>query len=203
MYEQIKRLSNELRNETKAKARRDKGTSLRDLLSKTETRRRLALEATPKLVGPDDPSIAAKRRHALSGLWSMVILSAINSVISLKNSKSKTKLQQSDIELPYRLLISSDQPDATFDDAGLDIPTLPKKTVRSVLTYCLNMLADEDAIEVVEMGLLEMLNHMCSRYGECDLLPIWESFTALFSQLSSVQASSCWIFCAKELHCYF
>ena len=68
LYEKIKRLANELRTETRLRARREKGEQLLELLNKSDIRRRLALEATPKRVGPDDPSIAASRCGALSML---------------------------------------------------------------------------------------------------------------------------------------
>lgn len=183
LYEKIKRLANELRTETRLRARREKGEQLLELLNKSEIRRRLALEATPKRVGPDDPSIAASRCGALSMLWSVVLMNAISVVRSFQSSKSNAKLQLDDIKLPYFLLIACDSPDETFDDAGLDIPKLSKKTVRSVLTYCLSMLADEKAVELGELQMLHMLNHLCSRNHHVGFFAP-KNFQAIFEEIS-------------------
>lgn len=162
-YSKIKDLSNKLRAETRVVQRRKIGEELKNLLTKSETRRQLAEESTPKCADSDDPSLNASKCIAMAQLFTMTIGAAIGSANKIRAGKSKAKLTDADILLPCKILLACVEPDETFDGGSLAIPKIPKKTVRAVLGYCLNMLADEEANEICERDLLEMLKHLCSR----------------------------------------
>jgi hypothetical protein len=183
-YDKIRSLATQLGRETKVKARRETGEKLHQLLSKDDVRRKLAAEATPTRTRSDDLSVGASRCIALAQLWTLVITGAIGSAKSLSLGKSKAKPSREDVTLPHRLLVSCDKPDEAFDNEGLGIPKLSRKTVRSVLTYCLNMLADEDAMEFAEVELLDMLNHMCSRVEYVGHFKYYSDFSNIMSELS-------------------
>lgn len=170
--EKIDKLANKLYNETKVLERRSQGRELLSLLKKKEVRRKLISECTPEKAGPDDLSIPAQRRLRLSQLWSVVIVAAVSSVSNHRSGKSKAKLQQFDVDLPYHLLIASDEPDGIFDNDSLAIPKLAKKDVNRLLNYCLNMLDYEEALKLSEANLLLMLRQLCSK----------EDYVAYFSK---------------------
>lgn len=159
-YARVTKLAGQLQK-GKVTERRKHGQMLLDLLTKKEMRRKIALEAAPSHAGADEPSVSATQCHALSQLWTVTLVAAIGSVQSFQTGKAK--LSAADIQLPFKLLIACDEPDEVFDNAGLAIPKLSKKTIRTVLNYCLNMLNDDKAIELCELDLLRMLKHMCSR----------------------------------------
>eukprot|EP00980_Cylindrotheca_fusiformis_P018824 scaffold6276_cov138-Cylindrotheca_fusiformis.AAC.11 len=159
-YTRITKLAGQLQK-GKVTDRRKHGQQLLELLTKKEIRRKIALEAAPDHAGPDDPSVCATQCHAISQLWTVTLVAAIGSVQSFQTGKAK--ISAADVQLPYKLLIACDEPDEVFDDTGLAIPKLSKKTVRAVLNYCLNMLNDDKAVELCEVDLLSMLKHMCSR----------------------------------------
>jgi hypothetical protein len=159
-YMKITKLAGQLQK-GRVTDRRKHGQELLELVTKKAIRKKVALEAAPSHAGPDEPSVSATQCHALSQLWTVTLVAAIGSVQSFQTGKAK--LSAADIQLPYKLLIACDEPDEAFDDAGLAIPKLSKKTVRVVLNYCLNMLNDDKAVELCELDLLRMLKHMCSR----------------------------------------
>jgi hypothetical protein len=163
VYDQTRKLATDLRSEKLVNKRREIGKKLRELLSDDVNRRKLAVEATPRRVGPDDMSAAAQRCMKLSQLWTLVLMGAISVTQSIATGKSKAKRTMEDIELPYRLLSVCTQQDDAFENEGLGIPKVTKKTIRSLLNYCLNMLGEEDVSEEVEEKMLEMLNFLCAK----------------------------------------
>jgi hypothetical protein len=183
-YDQIRKLATQLQQETKVKARREIGEKLHGLLSKEDVRRRLAMEATPARTRPDDDSVAATRCRALSQLWTVIIHGAISVAQSNGTGKSKSKRTLEDVTLPKRLLVCCDKPDEAFDNDGLGIPKLNRKTVRNILKYCLSMLEDEDATALAEIELLDMLNHMCSRVEYVGYFKYHSDFSNILDELS-------------------
>ena len=161
-YNEIRRLIDELRKETKVKARRELGSALYNKLKNENVLRKLAVEATPsKSNWPDEDSIVAKRYRAISLVWSSAIQGAIHVTQSIINGK-KVKLTEEDIALPYNLLLASDKANEILGDPSVAIPILPKKMVRSLLKYCLELLSD-DNITIGRLKLLEMLSFLCSK----------------------------------------
>jgi hypothetical protein len=161
-YNRIRDLAFELQKETKVKRRRDVGEQLLGMISKDDVRKKLAMEATPSSVGRGELSMAAARCNALSKLWTLIIHGAISAAESIGMGNSKAKLTLDDITLPHKLLKHCSKPDEAFEE-GIATPKLSKKTVRHALKFCLNMLTDDAAIELGEVQILEMLNHMVSR----------------------------------------
>lgn len=172
-YAKIWELATKLHKETKAPERRKLGVELHSLLTKSEIRKKLISDCTPEKAGPDDLSIPAMRRQRLSQLWSMAILAAVTSVSNHRSTKGKkAKLQAADVELPQKLLTASEVPDGVFESDNLAIPKLAKKDVNRLLNYCLNMLEDEEALNLSEVKLLDMLRQLCAK----------EEYVAYFSK---------------------
>jgi hypothetical protein len=74
----------------------------------------------------------------------------------------RTPLSRRDIALPYNLLLASDKANEILGEPSVAIPILPKKIVRSLLKYSLELLAD-DSIMIGRLKLLEMLSFLCSK----------------------------------------
>jgi hypothetical protein len=184
-YDKIRSLATQLQQDAKITVRRDVGKSLFQLLSKDEVRQRLAEEATQNArANQGDLSVAASRCHALAQLWKVILCGAITFAESIGHSKSKAKLNEEDINLPYNLLIQCDKPDEAFDSVGLGIEKLSKSTVRKLLIYCLKMLADENAVILAELKLLEMLHHLCSRVYHVGQFKLETDLPNVFDELS-------------------
>ena len=161
-YEQIKQLAEQFRKETRVKPRRELGGKLLAQLSKEDVRRRLALEATPASTEPGDFSVAAQRCIALSEFWTLIMKGVIIVAQSTGSGKKDRKKNYDDVTLPKKLLVCCDTPDQVDND-GIAIPRFNRKMVRNILKYCLNQLDDEESVELAEVEMLDMLNHMCSR----------------------------------------
>ena len=185
-YDRIRRLADQLRQETKLKERRSLGEQLLQLLSKDDIRKKLAIEAMPERARPDDYSLAAQRCHALAQLWTLVIHGAISVAQTTGTGKGKGKRTLADVTLPKRLLMCCDKPDEAFDNDGLEIPKLSKKTVRNILNYCLNMLADESVLEMdeCEKELLDMLNLICQNEKYVGFFKYHADFSNIMNELS-------------------
>ena len=167
-YDLIRSLATQLQQNSKVTACREVGKKLLSRVNNVDVRRRLAEEATLKARHArhinQDVSVVAARCFALAQLWKMIISGAINFVERIsKGGKSKAKLNAEDIVLPFKLLQACDSPDEAFDNVGICVPKVSKSLVRKLLTYCLAMLADEKVVQMGEVKLLEMLNHLCSR----------------------------------------
>jgi len=181
-YERLRKLANDLLQETRVKARRDIGNQLLETLTKDDVRRRLAHEAIPQSRGPDDPSLQASCCYSLSQLWTFAIKGAISVVHSIQSGKSKAKLALEDVTLPKKLLVACVKPDSVFE--GIEIPKLSRATVRYILKYALNLLADESVLNLAEMEVLDLLLFLCSREeyvpffkNPSDLENIWQEVT--------------------------
>jgi hypothetical protein len=182
-YDYIRRLATELRQETRVKARRELGASLYNKLKDENVLRKLAVEATPeKSNWPEEDSIAAKRCRALSVVWTSVIQGAINVAQSIVAGK-KVKLTEHDVTLPYNLLVACEKSNDVIGDPSVSIPMLSKKTVRSLLKFCLEFL-DDEAVNVARRNLVEMLSFLCSKTDFVGIFKYHQDFTSILGELS-------------------
>lgn len=166
-YDRIKRLAMKLQEPGNVKERRRLALELEQLMSSYDVRVALADEATPTSHGPNDLSVAATRCLALSTLWTTVFTAAIGfttGIIKGENGKKGVKPTPADIGFPDKLLRAATGPDQVFDAHGIAIPKLNRKTVRSIVKFCLEMLDNDKVIECGgEAQMLEMLARICSR----------------------------------------
>jgi hypothetical protein len=166
-YEKVRRLTRKLQEPGNVNEKRKLALELEQLMSNFDVQAKLAEEATPSHRTEDDFSLAASRCRGLSTLWSAVFTAAIqftNGIIKGENGKRGVKPTPADIGFPDKLLRAATGPDPVFDAQGLAIPKLNKKTVRSILRFCLEMLDNEKVIENGgEVQMLEMLARICSR----------------------------------------
>jgi hypothetical protein len=144
-----------------------------------------------EVIYPPRESVRMKRRRALNVLWGLIVRNsvlAIREVSSDENNKRRrvsTKLNLADVMLPYRLVRLCDaaftrivgttgvaSANTTFPNnamvpleyAELRLPcSLGRGERELVLEYCLSMLNSQEALDVAEVDLLEMLNYLCSR----------------------------------------
>lgn len=182
-YNEIRRLTNDLRTETKVKARRDLGMVLLNKLKNETILRKLLVEATPESTNwPEEDSVAAKRCRALSGMWSQIVMGAINIAESIVAAK-KVKLTDHDVQLPYRLLLACDKSNEILGDPSVSIPLLAKKAVRSLLKYCLAFLNDEEAVTVGRLELLEMLSYLCSKAEYVGVFKYHNDFACILDEV--------------------
>lgn len=161
IYSEIKSLIKDL-NESKIKQRRMAGEKLQSMLSQPETRRRLAMEVSIPPSQRGLISIAGARRMALAEVWRLIIQSAISAVQAIVDGKSK--ITESDILMPYKLIRSCDMHDEV-EDASIQFSNtkLDKKTTRIVFEYTMEMLENRTTLELAEMTLLQQLAYICSR----------------------------------------
>jgi hypothetical protein len=186
-YEKIRALTNKLQqqgNESLTK-KREIAKQLEQALSDFETRKKLATEATPgRSGGADDLSIAARRCHALSKLWSSAFTAAMTYATNVVKKNTKT-FQVADISLPYKLLLAASEPDEAFDTQGLGIAKLSKTTVRKTLRFCLEMLQDEKVKQVAgETYMLEMLAKLCEKRECMGYFKYTSDFEAVLSEIT-------------------
>ena len=153
----------EFQRETSVIKRRTLAEELFQLFSDTDIRRKLAVEATPKSCGPDDPSVIATRCLKLSHLYHLVIQNALNYGEGLLSRSKKIILKEGDIMLPYQLVKALNKSDDGWDTEGRGIPKIRRKTVRLLLKHCLAMLDLDEAVAVAHGPLLEELSYLCSR----------------------------------------
>ena len=158
-YNEISALSRDLQENNAIKKTRAAAEALVVKLGDEQVRRRLAREATPEDLEPGE-SVQAIRRRALAQIWRLVISRAIAAVENIVEGKKK--LLDSDVKLPYKLLLLSDKTDELFDK---DTPKLSRQETKLVLNYCLNMLYDDKVMgtEGAEDTLLETLAYICGR----------------------------------------
>jgi hypothetical protein len=166
-YDRIKRLALKLQDHGNVNERRKLALELEHLMSSYDVRAELAKEATPAKRGVDDLSVPATRCLALSTLWATVFTAAIGfttSIIKGGGGKKGVKLTPADIGFPDKLLRAATSPDKLFDQGGISIPKLNKKTVRAIVKFCLDMLDNDKVIECGgEIQMLETLSRICSR----------------------------------------
>jgi hypothetical protein len=166
-YDRIKRLALKLHDHGNINEKRKLALELEQLMSSYDIRAALAKEATPVKRGFDDLSVAATRCLALSSLWATVFTAAIGfttAMIKGEHGKKGVKLTPVDIGFPDKLLRAATGPDQVFEQNGITIPKLNKKTVRAIAKFCLEMLDNDKVIECGgEIQMLEMLSRICSR----------------------------------------
>jgi hypothetical protein len=188
-YETIRGLANSLLNATRFTERRQIGNKLRDELSKNETRRQLAQEATR--IGASEFSPAATRAKALQQLWTTVFTAAIGAAKKAidKHSKSSSKtstLEMDDIQLPGRLLVICGKADNEYDTSGLMIPYVSAKIVREFLELYKTMLDDNKSIlsePGSQVAILDMLDYLCSRPEHVGFFRYRRDFKMIFDRI--------------------
>lgn len=161
-YDKIISLTGQLSNSSNTvPRRREIAKELEQQLSNHDVRKRLAVETSIR-DRTDGFSIAARRCHALSMLWSNALSRCILMCKEIMN-ESKAKFTIEDIRLPDKILRASSQPDDAFDSNGLGIPKLSKKSVRSALKFCLETLQNENIPRGGEQIMMDMLAFLCSK----------------------------------------
>lgn len=143
--QQALRLCTQLRDETTIQKRRDAATKLRLLITGHRNQERLLQDA--------------RGRSALCALWHSVVGSSLFAAERAIASSKKGKLNKDDVMFPHKILLCCSE-FSTFSEID---SLLSSKDVRDVLKYCLERLAEDDALEVAERDLLEMLHHLCLR----------------------------------------
>lgn len=182
-YDEIRRLANDLRHETRVKARREVGIKLYDKLKNELILTKLATEATPERTNwPEEDSVIAKRCRALSGVWVSVIQGAMNVAQSIVAGK-KVKLTEHDVHLPYHLLLACEKSKPIIWDDSVAIPMLPRKTVRGLLKYCLELL-ENDEVSFSHVKLMEMLGSLCSKPEYVGVFKHHQDFSYILSEIS-------------------
>jgi hypothetical protein len=157
----------------------------------TQQRRGRPPSTDKQVIYPPRESDRMKRRRALNVLWGLIVRNsvlAIREVSSDENNKRRrvsTKLNLADVMLPYRLVrlcdaaftrivgatvasanttTSPNNAMVPLEYAELRLPcSLGRGERELVLEYCLSMLNSQEALDVAEVDLLEMLNYLCSR----------------------------------------
>lgn len=145
IHQQALKLCRQLRDETALHKRRETATNLRNLVTDRRNRERLLQEATG--------------RPALCALWRSVLGSSLFAADRAIASSKRGKRNKDDVMFPHYILLSCTE-FSTFSEID---SLLSSKEVRALLKYCLDQLADNDALEVAESGLLNMLHHLCLR----------------------------------------
>lgn len=185
-YEKIRSIITQLQQGGTIRKKRELALQLEQYLSNVKFRNSLAEEAEPptRSAGTDDLSVPARQCHALSRMWASAFTAAIGFSTSTLKGKSKATLE--DILLPDKLLRASAGWDETFDGQGLQgIPKLSRKTVRSLLKFCLQMLEDDNVIEIGgECIMLEMLTRLCSKKEYMGFFKYSVDFQCILSEIT-------------------
>jgi hypothetical protein len=150
-YQTIRSLAKELIDEKGIKNRRILAEKLTNLLGNPSIRHKLASEVPPPAHKRGRVSIHVAQRQALAEVWRYIIYTAV--VVSQQNvAKQKSKkLLKDDVIFPWKMLRLCSKVELSKNEAKL------------LIRYCLDMLDDEDALQVAEIDILEMLDHICSR----------------------------------------
>lgn len=144
VYARIARLIQRIKDETGVVKRRAHCAKLRELLNSQRNQEMLLQEA--------------KSKEALSAVWTTILRVAV--VAAEKGTTKKgTRYTKEDVAVPYYMLLRLDE----FSKFAKTDSLLDTQQVRELLGYCVSLLSDENACEVAEAELLNMLEHMCSR----------------------------------------
>ena len=164
-YDKITSLTRQLSNSgSTVTKRREIAKELEKLLSNHDVRKQLAIETTPR-ESVNGLSTAARRCHLLSMLWSNALSRCVLTTKEILY-QSKVKVQLDDLRWPDKILRASFAPDDAFSN-GLGIPKLSKKSLRSALKLCLEILQNEKNIpQGGEQVMMDMLAFLCSK-EEC------------------------------------
>ena len=182
-YRVILRLAQQLRTEKKLTDRRHAGKELLSMLADAKVRSKLHREAKSA------NSQSSSTKEAISSLWKVVIRNALYAAeTSVESSSASTKKQQrvlqpDEIMLPFKLLRRSEDTRLEEDISHMLMSPdlLSGKEVLDLLNFCLNMLNDDQALQLLELDLLEMLSHLCSR-------PEYVVRTSFFSNIIKISA---------------
>ena len=151
-YLEIRALANEL-NSTKVRDRRAAGEQLQQRLSRVEVRQRLAQEAQGN-------------SQALAEMWGLILMNAIVSVQKMIG-KTSTKVTATDLLLPFKLLRCCNLDDTNNNNNNMYQESasskLSRKTTKLVFSYCYDLLQDDNALELAEVHVLEMMAYLCAR----------------------------------------
>jgi hypothetical protein len=128
--------------------RRAAGKKLMDMLSKPEVRQRLASEA---------PGSVARREYALKKMWRVVVKSMTLHTLSIANGKKKWN--KDDIPVFYNIIMSCDEP------GNESIFRLSRDEVKKVIQLCICLLSSEEAVNMAEPMLLNMLAYIAGSKG--------------------------------------
>ena len=157
-YTEISRLATQLRSE-KVRSRRQAGEELLRKLSDSKFACRLTEEA-----------IASGSRHngrkALCAIWRILITNALHAADEVLSENKRAKPTKEDIELPFRLLKLCDGSINEHNDVTVLIngrgSKMSSREIQSLLSYCLDMLTHEKAIEIAEFEILGMFAYLLS-----------------------------------------
>lgn len=147
-YSTIRSLTSRLREEGKITERRRIGEKLRAFLGESRNRELLLYEA--------------KSKRGLVHVWSTIIgatIVATDRAIARDKPGKKSSLKKEDVSFPYYMLIRFDEFAKFSNTEGI----LSAKDVRNLLEYCLEMLANDAAMNVAGDEIWTMLDFLCSR----------------------------------------
>jgi hypothetical protein len=160
-YREICALAKELLDGSTVTKRRKAGEELSAKLCRPDVRHRLALEATPL-----ESNLPRESRHkALSEMWRLIMGNALSAIQKIGR---KHKLVKSDIFLLRKLLESCSDVYRDEEELSSNIflppdPYLPRKQIRSIFKYCMELLDNDAVLDVAEEEVLMCLMHICSR----------------------------------------
>jgi hypothetical protein len=163
-YQSIRSLAKRLLEEKNVTQRRLAAKELENLLANPAIRRKLASEVTPPAHKRGRESIHVAQRNALAQVWRYIIQNAVlSSQKSVANAKSK--LTVDDVTLPWKMLRLCSKVEEDFGSPPnlRGTATLSRNETKLLTQYCLDLLDNDAALEVAEVVMLEMLEHMCSR----------------------------------------
>ena len=178
IYHQLSKLSNSLCNETKITVRRSVSRQILEIISNIRMRQRLSREC-------------GSNKDALLKIWRLIMKSSLHAsekcLDQITNGKSRMRLIKEDVTLPFKVLTYCDD-QRTFNRihkengafSPLDEPftfesfhryrgsqshltKMGSREILSLLNLCLNCLATDEVIQVVEHEMLDNLNLLCSR----------------------------------------
>lgn len=182
-YQAISKATEDLRKATKILDRRNAAAELKKLLSERHLRLRLAEEAVNAAREQKGPS----PEYILSKAYSNAIKSALHA--ANQTLRSKTSKKNEDVALPFKIfsIVDKDSEETialqkkelqekldgcepfsfeSFDryrGTNANLTLVSTKELRELLKFCLDCLEDEDACELAEADLVNMLQKLCSR----------------------------------------
>jgi hypothetical protein len=155
LYTEISTLIGSMRPSDSVTERRKNLTALAEKLSARENKLRLLHEA-----GGANANIA-KKQNAFSVLWNLALKTSFNSVqLIFESPKSKaTPNDVSNINIlvkQYVMILQDDSLDPNLQ------PTPSQEIIGAWLGFCTSLLEDQNAIDIAEASLLEILQYLCS-----------------------------------------
>lgn len=157
-YREILQIAGQLAT-GKATERRRAADKLSSLLRNALNQYKLAQEAAPQ----EGISVQASRVQAISNVYRAVIQAIVASIEAFTTGSAK--IQREDIENLKIFVVICDEKDVgvIYPEPEWVEPKLGKKEMKKVIKCCLELLGNERALEVAELGLMDLLAHLCSR----------------------------------------